>query len=203
MLRGGRAPGSRGQGQGGRDRGHARVPHHVRGRGGRGRDRRESGRPGSCRPALALSPAAATLAIMDAPRGDPADSRYAELRAEAAESLSYSANALRAVRDRYRQAWLDDLAHWETLRNELTALERTPGDDAEVAGSTGPAPVSAETAAEAGAAAHRLRTARGDVARSQESVGRQKAELSRLELAIRNLESTWLFLERGDASLIN
>lgn len=140
---------------------------------------------------------------MDVPQDDPADSRFAELRAEATESLSYSANALRAVRDRYRQAWLDDLAHWETLRDELTTLERTPGDGAEIAGSPDPAPVSAETAAEAGAADHRLRTARGDVARTQESVGRQRAELSRLELAIRNLESTWLFLERGDASLIN
>ena len=33
-------------------------------------------------------------------------------------------------------------------------------------------------------------------------LGRHEAELSRLELAIRNLETTWLFVERGDASLV-
>ena len=34
------------------------------------------------------------------------------------------------------------------------------------------------------------------------ALGRHEAELSRLELAIRNLETTWLFVERGDASLV-
>ena len=39
-------------------------------------------------------------------------------------------------------------------------------------------------------------------AQRQPQIGRHQAELSRLDLALRNLESTWLFLERGDASLV-
>ncbi len=156
---------------------------------------------------------------MDAPRGEPAASRFDELRAEAAESLAYSANSLRAVRDRYRQAWLEDLAQWETLRDDLADFERGPdrvsgagvrdraAAGAEAAGIAGDAPagqvpVGPAAAAEAGAADHRLRTARGDASRAQASLGHHEVELSRLELAIRNLESTWLFLERGDASLV-
>ena len=57
-------------------------------------------------------------------------------------------------------------------------------------------------AAEAGAADLRLRLVRSDVQSSGGVLRRHETELSRLELAIRNLESTWLFLERGDASLI-
>ncbi len=57
-------------------------------------------------------------------------------------------------------------------------------------------------AAEAGAADRRLRMVRGEVDRSRKDLAGHEGELSRLELAIRNLESTWLFLERGDASLI-
>jgi two-component system sensor histidine kinase DegS len=41
------------------------------------------------------------------------------------------------------------------------------------------------------------------VDRSRGDLGRHETELSRLELAIRNLESTWLFLERGDATLVS
>ena len=58
----------------------------------------------------------------------------------------------------------------------------------------------AESAAEAGADG-RLRMVRREVERVRGDLG-QQTELARLELAIRNLESTWLFLERGDASLV-
>ena len=57
-------------------------------------------------------------------------------------------------------------------------------------------------AAEAGAADAQLRQTRADAAESTGALGRHEAELSRLELAIRNLETTWLFVERGDASLV-
>ena len=57
-------------------------------------------------------------------------------------------------------------------------------------------------AAEAGAADAQLRQTRADAAESSGALGRHEAELSRLELAIRNLETTWLFVERGDASLV-
>ncbi len=150
-----------------------------------------------------MTPDAATLAPMDPSRGEPASTRYDELRADAAEALAYSANTLRTVRDRYRIAYLDDLAQWESMRDALDELERgAPGQD----GPDGPAPDDelghASAAAEAGAADHRLRHTRTEVESSRSEVGRREAELSRMELAIRNLESTWLFLERGDASLI-
>ncbi len=134
---------------------------------------------------------------MDSPRSGPARTRFDELHTEAAEGLAYAANTLRAVRDRYRAAYLDDLTRWQGLSDELGLLDRTgdPGNgDAEHALAT--------TAAEAGAADGRLRELRGTVDHDRGDLGLHEAELSRLELAIRNLESTWLFLERGDASLV-
>jgi two-component system sensor histidine kinase DegS len=44
---------------------------------------------------------------------------------------------------------------------------------------------------------------RFEVDRNRSALGRHEAELSRMELAIRNLEATWLFLERGDTSLVS
>lgn len=97
---------------------------------------------------------------MDTTRNEASTTRFDELHAEVAEALAYAANTLRAARDRYRQAYLHDLARWQALADDLGGLQR--GDD----------------------------------------LARHEEELSRLELAIRNLESTWLFLERGDRSLI-
>jgi signal transduction histidine kinase len=144
---------------------------------------------------------AATLGTMDGPRGEPAGTRFDELRAEAAEALAYSANTLRAVRDRYRVAYLDELAYWQSMRDQLDVLEHGPDG----AGDHVPddEPSRAAVAAEAGAADHRLRRTRVAVDSSHEHVGQREAELSRMELAIRNLENTWLFLERGDASLVS
>ena len=137
---------------------------------------------------------------MDVPRSELAALRFDELHAEAAEALGYAANTLRGVRDRYRQAHLDDLARWHALSDDLALLEH---DSAEyVLAGDEPANALAAEAAEAGAADLRLRMIRSDAVRSREDLGRHEGELSRLELAIRNLESTWLFLERGDASLI-
>jgi two-component system sensor histidine kinase DegS len=146
---------------------------------------------------------------MDVPRSEPAGTRFDELHAEAAEALAYAANTLRGVRDRYRASYLDDLSRWQALADDLGVLEH----DGETGGRLGtdrtgngrsaePLDTLAATAAEAGAADLRLRMVRGEVDRSRSVLGRHEAELSRLELAIRNLESTWLFLERGDASLV-
>jgi two-component system sensor histidine kinase DegS len=140
---------------------------------------------------------------MDATRGEPAGTRFDELHAETADALAYAANTLRTVRDRYRAAYIDDLARWQSMADDLTGLERDGAsdgagrlvDDAE-------APDAAAAAAEAGAADLRLRMVRGEVGRSRSELGRHEAELSRLEFAIRNLESTWLFMERGDATLV-
>jgi two-component system sensor histidine kinase DegS len=144
---------------------------------------------------------------MDDPRGEPAGTRFDELHAEATEALAYAANTLRAIRDRYRGTYLDDLSRWEALSDDLGVLERTGESGVttagrEGAGEDGPLDAVAASAAEAGASDLRLRLVRGEVNRSRGDLGRHEAELSRMELAIRNLEATWLFLERGDASLI-
>ncbi len=146
---------------------------------------------------------------MDVPRSEPAATRFDELHAQTTEALAYAANSLRAVRDRYRTAYLDDLSRWEALTDQLGALERDGGlDGAHRDGATAPGDATgspdslAASAAEAGASDLRLRLVRTEVDRSRGELGRHEAELSRIELAIRNLEATWLFLERGDASLI-
>lgn len=162
-----------------------------------------------------MIPGTDTLPAMDRSQGDSAGTRFDELRAQAAEALSYSANTLRAVRDRYRAAYLDDLGRWQALDDDLTGLERTAGDEAGTAEPDGadgadgadgraarPIDELAASAAEAGADDLRRRMIRGEVERSRGDLGRHEAELARLELAIRHLESTWLFLERGDASLV-
>jgi two-component system, NarL family, sensor histidine kinase DegS len=136
------------------------------------------------------------------------DARIDGLRAEASEAVGYSANTLRTVSQRYRAAYGEEFAHWQALRDELDAIERaqpsgrgreTPNDgrhrdDAEA---------EAFEAAEAGAEDARVRGIRGDVDAVGRELGRHQTELAKLEIALRNLESTWLFLERGDASLVD
>lgn len=132
---------------------------------------------------------------------DGAEGRGAQfdaLHAEAKAALTYSANTLRAVRDRYRSAYVDEIGRLHGLRDELGALERQadepPGNDA---GTT-----AALEAAEAGARDAHIREARRRADQLAGELGRHQAELSRLELAIRSLETTWLFVERGDATLV-
>lgn len=156
---------------------------------------------------------------MEATRSESATTRFDELHAQAAEALAYTANSLRAARDRYRAAHLEDLARWQALADELAALEmaRVADRDAPAVdepkavaegrpqGSDGDATsldAAAALAAEAGAADMRQRVLRLEVEQSRSELGGHESELSRLELAIRNIESTWLFLERGDSSLV-
>ena len=156
---------------------------------------------------------------MEATRSESATTRFDELHAQAAEALAYTANSLRAARDRYRAAHLEDLARWQALADELAALEmaRVADRDAPTVnepkavaegrpqGSDGDATsldAAAALAAEAGAADMRQRLLRLEVEQSRSELGGHESELSRLELAIRNIESTWLFLERGDSSLV-
>ncbi|HEY4752819.1 MAG TPA: sensor histidine kinase [Candidatus Limnocylindrales bacterium] len=136
---------------------------------------------------------------MDAPRSEQASSRFDELHAEAAEALAYAANSVRSLRDRYRAAYLEEMARWQAIADDLAQLERAavsrdgkPSDEDQLAAS----------AAEAGAADLRLRFVRSEADHARSGIAAHEAELSRLELAIRNLESTWLFLERGDVSLV-
>ena len=57
-------------------------------------------------------------------------------------------------------------------------------------------------AAEAAADEGRSAELRRRIALRTSELGERQAELARLELAVRGLERTWLFLERGDASLL-
>ena len=133
------------------------------------------------------------------------DARIDGLRAEASEAVGYSANTLRTVSQRYRAAYGDEFARWQSLRDELDAIERAQlGALRHVALNDGHDPDQAEAeAAEAGAEDARVRGIRGDVDSVGRELGRQQTELAKLEIALRNLESTWLFLERGDASLVD
>ena len=63
---------------------------------------------------------------MEAARGVTGDSRFDGLHAEASAAVGYSANTLRAVRERYRSAYADTLARWEQLRDELNSLDSEP-----------------------------------------------------------------------------
>jgi two-component system sensor histidine kinase DegS len=137
------------------------------------------------------------------------DARIDGLRAEASDAVSYGANTLRAVSQRYRTAYAEELSRWQGLRDELDVIDKRESD-----GVRRPGAYTAETAqskleerraaeaAEAGAEDERQRALRNEVETVERELGIQQTELARLEIAIRNLESTWLFLERGDSSLV-
>ncbi|HWP62774.1 MAG TPA: sensor histidine kinase [Candidatus Binatia bacterium] len=124
------------------------------------------------------------------------DSRFDGLHAEAKAAIGYSANSVRAIRERYREAYLEELARWQTLRDELERLERAGRPNRPVEA------VDPASAAEAGADDARLRDLRREVALLTSSLGIHQQELTKLELAQQALERTWVFLERGDASLV-
>ena len=132
------------------------------------------------------------------------DARIDGLRAEASEAIGYSANTLRAVSQRYRTAYAEEHARWQALRDELDALERrqieVPRPSLSVVSD---AAAEAAEAAEAGAEDARQRALRTEVDTVEVELGEQQTELAKLEIALRNLESIWLFLKRGDSSLVN
>jgi two-component system, NarL family, sensor histidine kinase DegS len=133
---------------------------------------------------------------MDAARGaaESRDSRFDELYAEAKSTLGYGANNLRSVTERYREAYRDTLGRWHRLRDQAEAADRTPPalEDSD----------EAAAAAEAGAEDARQKALRTEVERLTGDLGRHQQELSKLELSVRSMENAWLFLERGDASLL-
>ena len=143
------------------------------------------------------------------------DARVDGLRAEASEAIGYSANTLRAVSQRYRAAYGEEHARWQELRDELDAIDRRPANPRRhltaVDGGAGVAfpddaaadpDAGAAEAAEAGAEDARQRALRIEVETVETELGIQQTELAKLEIALRNLETTWLFLERGDSSLV-
>lgn len=138
---------------------------------------------------------------------DAHDIRFDGLQAEASAAVGYSANTLRSVRERYREAYADAFSRWERLRDELDAADRRtpdrPRGDAEAADPGElDAHAAAAQAAEAGAADARIRALRRDVETIGSELGDQRSTLAKLDVAERTLSRTWLFLERGDASLV-
>ena len=140
---------------------------------------------------------------------DPLDTRIDGLVAEADAAVAYSANVLRSVRERYREAYREALGRWQALSDELDERERhmppprprlvvADSGVKETASSHG-----AEEAAEAGAEDARVRALRSDVGGLGRELGGQQTDLAKLEIALRNLETTWLFLKRGDTSLVS
>ena len=137
-----------------------------------------------------------TPAGMDAARGaaESRDSRFDELYAEAKSTLGYGANNLRSVTERYREAYRDTLGRWHGLRDQVEVADRAPLSQTEGG--------DAASAAEAGAEDARQKALRFEAERLTGELGRHQQELSKLELSVRSMENAWLFLERGDASLV-
>ena len=141
---------------------------------------------------------------MDAARtgSDALGSRFEGLHAEATEAVGYSANTLRGVRERYREAYAEVLGRWQALRDDLETADRGPRDARPRLVAQGASDDSAAEAAEAGAADARLRALRGEVESLGGELGAYRSTLAKLEFVEHALERTWLFLERGDRALV-
>jgi signal transduction histidine kinase len=133
---------------------------------------------------------------------DALDNRFDGLQAEASAAVGYSANTLRSVRERYREAYAEARERWQALRDELETDDRRAVDVRPRAVSDTPEGAHAAVAAEAGADDARLRALRTDVETLGGELGAHGAILDKLEVAERTLSRVWLFLERGDDSLV-
>jgi two-component system sensor histidine kinase DegS len=125
------------------------------------------------------------------------DGRFDGLHAEAKATLGDSANSLHAIRERYRAAYQEELTRWQALRNNLDAVLRPSAGGAIATRSGDPA-----SASEADADDSRIRTLRADVDELAAELAMHRTELSKLDVAHRSLETAWLFMERGEASLV-
>ena len=137
---------------------------------------------------------------------DARDGRLEGLLAEAQEAVAYSANALRSVRDRFREALQEQMVQWDHLRDEVALADARSADP--VAGTEAPPTdlddaAAAAIAAEAGADDARIRVLHRDAAIAARVAGAEQAALARLELAIKSLEGAWLFLGRDDTTLMS
>ena len=98
---------------------------------------------------------------------DARDSRFEGLHAEASAAVGYSANTIRQVRERYRQAYAEALTGWQELRDDLDGIDRTPGAGRAQGGAADPAgPVDGDgpDAINDGARDAQQRSLRGEVA---------------------------------------
>jgi two-component system, NarL family, sensor histidine kinase DegS len=132
------------------------------------------------------------------PPSEGRDGRFDGLHAEAKAALGHSASTLHTIRERYREAYREELSRWQALRDSLDAADpRSSAGSAVTARRGGPA-----SGAEAHAAQERVRALRADVDELGSMLGMHRTELSKLDLAHRSLETASLVLERGDASLV-
>ncbi len=132
---------------------------------------------------------------------DAREARFDELYAEAKATLGYGANTLRSITERYRSSHREALGRWHGDRDELNRLERSPlAERGPLAGEVTEDAAAAEAEESARESHHQSLAA--SVERRTAEIGAHQTELSKLELAVRNLESVWLFLERGDTSLV-
>jgi two-component system sensor histidine kinase DegS len=138
--------------------------------------------------------------------------RFDSLYAEAKTTLGYAANQLRAITERYRGEHRAMLLTWHRERDELERIEQRAidaGRTRATAVSDAAGPADAETgggsasAAEVDAEGSLRREIRHSVDLLGAELGEHQRELSRLELVTKNLENVWLFVERGDASLVS
>ena len=142
---------------------------------------------------------------MEAARGATGDSRFDGLHAEASAAVGSSANTLREVRERYRAAYAETLARWQVLRAELDGLDVEPRtyrprlvrDASSPGAGADDVPVAADEGIDA-----RMRALRGAIDTLATELEGHRLGLARLELAERNLSRMWLFLERGDSTLV-
>jgi signal transduction histidine kinase len=132
------------------------------------------------------------------PPSEGRDGRFDGLHAEAKAALSHSANTLQSVRGRYREAYHDELTKWQALRDNLDAADRRSSAGSGVRPRRG----DSASAAEAEFDDVEVRTLRAGVDELGALLGMHRTELSKLDVAHRSLETAWLFLERGDASLV-
>jgi len=120
---------------------------------------------------------------------DRVGGRFDSLQAEAKAALGATGNNLRSIREQYRAAYIQEQAAWLALRRQVDARDGAGAD-----GSENAAPREPDAPG---------RVARDELHNLRTDLGAHQAELNRLEMAIRSVESIWLFLERGDTSLIS
>jgi len=143
--------------------------------------------------------------------GTPRSGGFDGPLADATAAVGSSANALRIAREGYRDAYLAQQAEWRGLRDELDGLELQMQDE----GTRDRAAGTERGISQAGASHRvpgqalvsdpeiaRLRELRVRLELVESDLGRHRSELARLDLALDNLETTWLFLARNDRSLV-
>jgi two-component system sensor histidine kinase DegS len=130
------------------------------------------------------------------------DARFDALMAESQAALTYAANTLRKVRTKFREAYLAELTRWEALRDEIDehAAEKLKAEDGR--GEPGASNGAYNNGTGDATASARAGALRRELSVLGVEVGRQRAELGRIDVTLKSLENAWLFLERGDVSLV-